>query len=158
MTVPEGLPSASPVWRGQLFLFDKPPSADLSTRQRYILLAAFVAVECIARPILKNFSPLTERPWWSLLLMTSLTGLTLIVATRIAAVRFDQLGLRSFRKWSAVEKHYFVQIVPITLAVFVFVTFRELAALWARHDILRIAVWVFIPQVIWGFYQELPRY
>lgn len=150
--------TVGPAWRGQLFLFDKPPSRDLSTRQRYVLLAAFVAIECIARPALKNFSPLTERPWWSLLLMTSLTGLTLIVATRIAGVRFDQLGLRSPRNWSAVERYYFVQIVPITLAVFVFATSGELAALWTRHDVFRILVWVFIPQLIWGFYQELPRY
>ena len=57
-------------------------------------------------------------------------------------------------RWSRTEKLYLLQIVPITIVIFSLVTFSELRALWARPNVAGIALFIFVPKMIWGFYQE----
>jgi membrane protease YdiL (CAAX protease family) len=40
------------------------------------------------------------------------------------------------------------------VVVFFFTASSGLKALWMRHDLWQIALFVFVPQVVWGFYQE----
>jgi membrane protease YdiL (CAAX protease family) len=72
----------------------------------------------------------------------------------VARVPLAQLGLYSWRRWSKTEKLYFLQVIPIALIVFSIVRAAGLAALWARPNLGEIALFIFIPEMIWGFYQE----
>lgn len=146
----------SPIWRGHLFLFDRPQPARYSALQSYKLLAIFVVLEFAVRPLLRAEAgriDIASRSWWMLLEMGFLAALACWLV-RFAGVPLSELGLYSWSRWSHTEKLYFPQIVLISVAVFSFVVSAELKALWSRHDLWKIGVWVFVPQMIWGFYQE----
>jgi uncharacterized protein len=70
-------------------------------------------------------------------------------------VPLSQLGLYKWFRWSRTEKLYFLQIVPITTVVFSFFASAELKNLWSRPNWGQIVLFVFLPKMIWGFYQEL---
>jgi membrane protease YdiL (CAAX protease family) len=71
-----------------------------------------------------------------------------------ARVHVSQLGLYSWLRWSRTEKFYLLQVVPIAIAVFSFFAFASLKVLWARPHLWEIGLFIFVPKMIWGFYQE----
>ena len=148
----------SPFWRGQLFLFDKPVGPSYSSQTGHKLLFVFLFSEALVRPLLNagaRWLTIASRDWWPLIQLTLLTGLACCLAIYFARVHLSQLGLYSWIRWSKTEKYYFLQIVPITIIVFSFMASADLKMLWTRHDLWKIAVFVFVPKMIWGFYQEL---
>src|SRR5260370_24447852 len=66
----------------------------------------------------------------------------------------SQLGLYSWFCWSKTEKCYLLQIVPIAIVVFSFFVSASLKALWARPNLGEIGLFIFVPKMIWGSYQE----
>ncbi len=147
----------SPFWRGQLFLFDKPRGAAYSSREGYKLLLVVLLSEVIVRPLFgagARWLTIAGRAWWPLLELSLLTGLTCWLVVNFARVRLSQVGLDSWSRWSKTEKFYFLQIIPIAVAVFSFFTFADLKMLWARPHLWKIGLFVFVPKMIWGFYQE----
>lgn len=147
----------SPYLRGQLFLFDRPMLPGYSSSQGYKLLAVFLVLEAIVRPLLKygaRAMGITHRDWWSLLQLSFLLVLACWLVTRLAGVRLSELGLYPWRRWALTEKLYFPQILGITVAVFTVTQWDELKALRTRSDLGRIGLFVFVPQMIWGLYQE----
>ena len=156
-TADAGTSKIRPFWRGQLFLFDKQKAPAYSSAQGYRLLAILVFLEGIVRPLFKEVAKVWQiaaRPWWPLLEMGLLTALACWLVVNFAKVRLSELGLYSWSHWSQIEKFYLLQIVPITVVVFSFTAATEMKTLWAHNSLGRIVLFVFVPQVIWGFYQE----
>lgn len=157
-TFKPGNPAIGSIWRGQLFLFDKPQAPSYSSLAGYKLLAVVFIVEFLLRPLFRMGGErlgIAARPWWMLLEMSLLTGLAFWLVIGFARVQLSQLGLCSWRHWSPTEKFFLPQIVFITLAVFSFFSWRDLRALWIRQDMWQICLFVCVPHLIWGFYQEL---
>ncbi len=146
-----------PFWRGHLFLFDKPQAATHSSQAGARLLLVFLFLELIVRRLLgagAGWLTIADRDWWPLIKMTILIGLACWLVTKFAKVRLSQLGLYSWRRWSRTEKFYFPQIMAIAIVIFSYFTSASLKALWPRPDLWRITLFIFVPQMIWGFYQE----
>jgi len=144
-------------WRGHLFSFDKPQATTYSSQTGARLLVVFLFLELIVRRLLSagaGWLTIVDREWWPLLKMTILIGLACWLVTKFANVRLSQLGLYSWRRWSRTEKFYFPQIMAIAIVIFSCFTSASLRALWTRPDLWQIALFIFVPQMIWGFYQE----
>jgi membrane protease YdiL (CAAX protease family) len=161
-TGPQGPPThlgtrISSVLRGQLFLFDMPSERAYSSRQGVRLLIVFLFLEALARPSLDLGGArlgLTSHIWWMGVKIAFLMLTAWLLVTGYAKVRLAELGLRGWSLWTRTEKHFFPQIMIITLVVFGFNASSGIAALWGRRDVGRILVFVCVPQLIWGFYQE----
>ena len=146
-----------PFWRGQLFLFDKPQATTYSSQEGLKLLFIFLFLEVIVRRLFvagARWLAIAERNWWPLAQATILTVLVFWLVVNFARVRLSQLGLYSWLRWSKTEKFYFLQIVPISVIVFSFFVSADLKVLWARPNLGEIGLFIFVPQMIWGFYQE----
>ena len=146
----------SPLWRGHLLLFDRPPVPTYSSRQGLALLLAFLFLE-ILRSLLNasaRWWNVAGRDWWPLLQLSLLTALACWLVAGLIRVPLCQLGLYRWFRWSKTEKFYLLQVVPIAVIVFSFFVSSELKALWARPHLANIGLFVFIPKMIWGFYQE----
>jgi membrane protease YdiL (CAAX protease family) len=146
-----------PFWRGHLFLFDRPSAPAYPSLAGTKLLAIFAVLEFIVRPLLvaaARWLTLADRPWWTLVHVTTLTILAGWFVTGFAGVHLSQLGLRSWRSWSKTEKLYFLQVIPIAILVFSSVFSESLKGLWAHPDWGQIGLFVLLPRLIWGYYQE----
>ena len=146
-----------PFWRGHLFLFDQPKASTYASQGGARLLLVFLFMELIVRRLLgagAQWYNIADRHWWQLTKTTILLGLACLLVTKFAKVRLPQLGLYSWQRWSRTEKFYFPQIMAIAIVIFSYFTFANLKALWARPDLWKIALFIFVPQMIWGLYQE----
>ncbi|HEU0296943.1 MAG TPA: type II CAAX endopeptidase family protein [Anaerolineales bacterium] len=146
-----------PFWRGHLFLFDRPSASAYPPLAGTKLLAIFALLEFLVRPLLVAAArglTFADRPWWTLAQVTILTILGGWLVTGFAGVRLSQLGLYAWRNWSKTEKLYFLQVIPIAILVFSSVFSERLEGFWARSDLGQIGLFIFLPRMIWGFYQE----
>jgi len=146
-----------PFWRGHLFLFEKPTAPTYSSRAGFKLLSLFVLLEFLLRPLLlasSRWLMIADRTWWILAQVTILVLLGCWLVTRFAGVRLSQLGLHSWQSWSKIEKLYFLQVIPIAVVVFSFTFSESLKGLLARSDLGHIGLFILLPRMIWGFYQE----
>ena len=146
-----------PVWRGHLFLFDRPPAPTYTSAQGIKLLLIFLFLEVIFRPLLRVGARglnVQEQPWWLLVQVSLLILVGLALVIYLARVPLAQLGLYAWRHWSKTEKLYFLQVIPLAVIVFSFVRASSLAKLWSRPNLGEIALFIFIPELLWGFYQE----
>jgi membrane protease YdiL (CAAX protease family) len=137
------------LWRGQLFLFDKPLARTWSSSQGYRLLAVFLILELGLRPLLR------KGHWPQLAAMAVLTAVAFLLAAAVAKVRPPEFGLHRWSRWSPAEKFYFPQILAVSLAIFCAANWADLKGLWDRRDLWGIAAMVLVAQIVWGFYQEL---
>jgi uncharacterized protein len=147
-----------PFWRSQLFLFDNPSAPVYSAREGSKLLLVFLLLEAIVRPLFaagSQWLSVTEKIWWPLVQVTSLTILVCWLVTSFARVPLSQLGLYSWFRWSKTEKFYFLQTIPLAIIIFSFFTSASLKVLWTRADLWEIALFNFVPRMIWGVYQEI---
>jgi membrane protease YdiL (CAAX protease family) len=147
-----------PFWRGHLFLFDQPQPPAFSSQQGTRLLLVFLLSEVIVRPLFAAGArclTIADRKWWPLMQVSLLTVLVCWPVINFARVRLSQLGLYSWLRWSKTEKFYFLQILPVAIIVFSFFTSASLKSLWARPNLWKIGFFIFVQQMIWGFYQEL---
>ena len=148
----------SPIWRGQLFLFDHPQAPTFSSQQGTRLLLVFLFSEVIVRPLFSagaRWLTIADRNWWPLVQLSLLTVLVCWLVINFAGLRLSQLGLYSWLRWSRTEKFYFLQILPVAIIVFSFFASATLKVLWARPNLWAIGLLIFVQQMIWGFYQEL---
>ena len=147
----------NPFWRGQLLLFDRPRAPTYSSGKGLRLLLVFLFLEVIVRPLFSagaRWLSIAGLGWWSLIEVSLPTALGCWLVISFARVRLSQLGLHSWLHWSKTEKFYLLQIVPITIVVFSFFAWLDLKALWASPHLREIASFIFLPKLIWGFYQE----
>ena len=147
----------SALWRGQVFMFDKPIDAGWRPDQGLRLLAIFAFLEFAFRPLLgtlaKSFG-FNHQIWWQLASQIIFLGTAILVTLVFAKVNLAQIGLRPWKSWSATEKHYFVQTLIITIDIFATLNFAGLKSIWLGGKIAQNALFLFLPQMVWGFYQE----
>jgi len=120
-------------------------------------LLVFLFLEGIARRSLDavaRWVDIAGCDWWPLLQMSLLTALVCWLVVGFARVRLSQLGLNSWLRWSKTEKFYLLQIVPIAIGIFSFAQSASLKILWTRPHLGEIGLFVFVPKMLWGFYQE----
>jgi membrane protease YdiL (CAAX protease family) len=138
-----------PHLRGHLLQFDRQPAPALSAGAGARLLLAALAVEAVRVAVVRLFPGV---PLW--LLAPALLALALM-AVRMAGVSLAQLGLRPWREWTIAEKSYFCQVVAIANVVFPVVLGAGLRKRVARLGAAWSAWNVFVPYLLFGFYQEV---
>ena len=88
------------------------------------------------------------------MLLLALVVAALLMVRRIARLRLSQLGFRPWRLWTTTEKSYFLQVLVIANVAFPL-------ALASRPDHraaegFALGAWsLFLPYLVFGFYQEL---
>lgn len=137
--------------RGHLLLFDRPPAPAYTPRARARLLLAAALVEAVRLAAVRWFYP--GITLW--LLMPALLGFALLLMPGVAGLTPGQLGFRPWRDWTATEQSYFVQVVILLNVVFLIALAAPLANRIAQPG-LAWSLWtVFVPYLLFGFYQEL---
>jgi membrane protease YdiL (CAAX protease family) len=84
-----------------------------------------------------------------------LLGLALLLVRFVAGLKLSEIGLYPWREWSATEKSYFVQVFLIANLVFSVLFADRLRVILAEPHLLRRVGTVFLPYLLWGFYQEV---
>jgi membrane protease YdiL (CAAX protease family) len=136
------------LWRGHVFLFDKPirrPAYGEAAGRRLLLIAVGLEAVRLAHARLElAFLPL----WLEMLVYLGLA----VIAVRVAGVRWSDVGFARWADWNATEKSYLVEVVILVNIVFVVLFGGKLRAALADPSV----VWrIFIPYFIFGFYQEV---
>jgi membrane protease YdiL (CAAX protease family) len=137
----------SPHLRGHLLLFDPTPARAYSERAGLQLLVGAAVLE-VARISFVRWLPL-------LVLVTGFLALALLMVPRVAGVSLSQLGLRPWRDWTTTEKSYFCQVVALANIVFPIVLAGPLGKRVAQLGFASSLLSVFVPYLLFGFYQEL---
>ena len=142
-------------WRGYAFLFEKKRSPTYGATSGLRLLLIFFTLEAVIGPRLSLFSwlhvPLP--PVW--LRVPILLGLALLLVRFVAGLKLSEIGLYRWREWSAAEKSYFVQLFLIANLVFSILFADRLRMILAEPHLLGRVGAVFLPYLLWGFYQEV---
>ena len=142
-------------WRGHAFLFEKKRAPTYGATGGLRLLLIFFTLEGVIGPRLWLFSwfhvPLP--PVW--LRVPILLGLALLLVRFVAGLKLSEIGLYRWREWSATEKSYFVQVFLIANLVFSVLFADRLRVMLAEPHLLRSVGTVFLPYLLWGFYQEV---
>ena len=147
--------SAAIHWRGHAFLFGSRLVSTYSASTGRNLLFIFGILEGIIGPRLSLFRwlHLPMPPQW--IRIPLVLVLALVLVRYVAPLRLSEIGLKRWRKWSAIEKSYFIQVVIIANAVFVVILFDRLRSLMAEPGFATRACTVMLPYLLWGLYQEL---
>jgi CAAX protease family protein len=127
--------------RAHLLVFDSRERNGYSTTAGVRLLAVFLILEGLAGP--RRAPP------------PVMLGAALLMIRYLAGVRFSQIGIDGWRRWTASEKAYVVHIVPLAIVIFAFVTGARLKALAADPALWAPGTMLLARYAVWGFYQEL---
>jgi uncharacterized protein len=147
----------SEIWHGQLFLFDPPGPRSWSNSQGVKLLAILAVLELAVRPLLNvagdRFGWI-HAIWWQLGELSVVSVVACILASRFAKVPLSDLGLCRWSRWSRTEKFFFLEMLPLTIAIFSIINLNQLSKVGSAQNLLQVAIFSVLPQMIWGFYQE----
>jgi uncharacterized protein len=144
------------LWRAQLLLFETPRIAAWSAIKGNRLLIIFVALEG-GRKLFEvgtQRMDLAQFHWWILAKTVLFVGLALVLVARVAKLRMPDLGLAGWSQWSRMEKIYLFSTTLLTISIFSVANWPTLETLRTHSHLGRIALFVFVPEMIWGFYQE----
>ncbi|PYK28953.1 MAG: hypothetical protein DME57_11600 [Verrucomicrobia bacterium] len=149
---------ALPIWRrllvhlrGHVLLFDQKPASQHDLPAGTRLLVIFVVLEALRLGVFRLFYPLLPL----LILVPLFLGCALLSVRFVAGLRLSKIGLNPWRKWTATEKSYFVQLLIIANVVFPVVFAPRLATILTQPSAPRVLANVFVPYFFFGFYQEV---
>ena len=142
-------------WRGHAFLFGATPAPTWDASAGLRLLLIFIALEWIVGPRLSllNWIHVPQPPIW--VRVPLLLCIALLLVRFAAGLALVRLGLRRWREWSGTEKSYFLQLVVIANVVFSILFANRLREIFAEPSAPTRLLTMFLPYVIWGFYQEV---
>ena len=143
--------------RGQLFVFDRPSWRVWDAQTGNKLLQILVLMEAVVRPLLgvgARRLNIESRLWWQLLLMTLLLGMTCGLVAFFAKLPMSDFGFRSWRNWTKAERFYFVETSLLAIVIFSCINAASLGSLFSHPKLAQIGIFMFVPQIIWGIYQE----
>ena len=147
--------SAGAYWKGHLFLFGKRSTPTYGNAAGVALLLIFAVFEWIIGPRLSLLEflhyPLPD--FW--LRMPIMLGAVLLAVRLVAGIKLSAIGLYGWRKWSATEKSYFLQVLVIANVIFAFVVAAQLRTIMTGPSALDHVWRVFVPYLLWGIYQEV---
>ena len=139
-------------WRGHVLLFDKPhvpPTYEPAAGRRLLLIvAALEGLRVALTPLQPRLPPL-----W--LQVPIYLGLALLSVRVVAGLAFSEIGFRRWREWNPTEKSYFIQIMVIANVVFPMVFASRLRTILAEPGVITTIWTVFVPYLVYGFYQEV---
>jgi membrane protease YdiL (CAAX protease family) len=142
-------------WRGHLFLFDgeRKPMYEAGKGLRLLLL--FVVLEGVVGPRLALFGwlRLPVPPFW--LRVPLLLGIALLAVRFGAGLKLSAIGLYRWREWSETERSYFFQVLVLANVVFGVLFAGRLKEALSQPGLLERVWSVFLPYLLWGFYQEV---
>jgi membrane protease YdiL (CAAX protease family) len=137
------------LWRGHVFLFDKkrePATFGDAAGVRLLLIVA--GLEVLRR--VRNQLLLSFLPFW--LEVSIYLALALVGVRFVARVGWGQIGFSRWDQWNVTEKSYFIQVLILVNVVFLMLFGARLRAALADPS----ALWtVFVPYLVYGFYQEV---
>ncbi len=145
-------------WQGQICRFNGTETEAWSSIQGLRLVGVFLVLEAVVRPALNLVGGRygwAARPEWMAVEMGVLLVVTVGLATLVARVNLDQLGIRRWAQWTWSERLYFIELVSITIIIFSLANWTQVHGLLSRPDVGRIIALSFLPQLAWGLYQEL---
>ena len=82
-------------------------------------------------------------------------GLALLLVRVVAGLKLSEIGLCRWQGWSATEKSYFIQVSFIANFVFAVIFANRLRVILAEPHLLTRVWTIFLPYLLWGFYQEV---
>jgi uncharacterized protein len=140
---------AGALWRGHVFLFDRerePVTYGSAAGARLLLIVAGLeAIRLVRQPLQLSILPLG--------LEVSIYLFLALASTRVfARVTWDQIGFRRWRLWNATEKAYFIEVLVLVNVVFLILFGTRLRAALSDASVLST---VFVPYLVYGFYQEV---
>jgi membrane protease YdiL (CAAX protease family) len=89
------------------------------------------------------------------LLVPLLLAMALVAVRFVAGVTMSQIGFRPWRAWSLTEKSYFLQVILIANLVFPLVFAAPLRNRIGTSGVASTLSGVFVPYLVFGFYQEV---
>ncbi|HEV8512797.1 MAG TPA: hypothetical protein VGQ59_05955, partial [Cyclobacteriaceae bacterium] len=132
-------------WAGQILQFDAKPSTVYNSIAGAKLLILFFIMEGILGPRLAFASWLGIPVPDVTIRIPALLLLALILVRSFAGIKFSQIGLYSWRYWSATERWYFIQTIILVNIIFCMILLSKLKvvltqpALWSTAmDVLLI--------------------
>ena len=147
--------SAGAHWKGHFFLFGKRRLPTYGNAAGLALLFIFAAFEWIVGPRLSLFEFLQQPipPFW--LRMPLMLGVVLLAVRLVAGLKLSAIGLYRWRSWSATEKSYFLQVLVIANVIFAVAVAAQLQAILTGPTAFKHVWSIFLPYLLWGFYQEV---
>jgi membrane protease YdiL (CAAX protease family) len=137
--------------RGHVLLFDQKPASQYEASAGVRLLLIAMLLEAIRLGAVRWFYPALP-----LLILIPLFLICALLAVRFGAgLRLSQIGFHPWRKWTATEKSYFVQLLVIANVVFPLVFAARLQTILGQPSALGTVVTLFVPYLFFGFYQEV---
>lgn len=154
-SAPKLKPEVGVHWRGHVFLFARKRAATFNGSVGVRLLLIFLLLEGVIGPRLSLFRFLNVPlpPLW--LRISTLLAFALLLVRFAAGVNFSEVGLYRWREWSGTEKSYFVQLLIISNAIFLLIFWDRLRTIVSEPTVMRLMLTVMLPDLVWGFYQEL---
>jgi CAAX protease family protein len=140
------------LWRGHVFLFDKTGTpATYAPAAGVRLLLIVIGLEVIRLAL--GWLRLPFPPFW--LEVPIYLVLALLAVRVFARLPWSEIGFHRWSAWNAIEKSYFVQIVLIANVVFPMVAASQLRTILAEPSAITTVWTVFVPYLLYGFYQEV---
>ena len=138
------------LWRGHVFLFDKPaatPTYSERAGARVLVAVALLELFRVAINAADIFAIWIRAPLYLVLALLSI---------RLGAgVTWSDVGFRRWFDWNRTEKSYFVQVVIIANVVFATLFAAQLKARFEGTGGASTIWLVFVPYLFLGFYQEV---
>jgi membrane protease YdiL (CAAX protease family) len=137
--------------QGHILLFDRKPAPDYDASAGTRLLFAAVVLEVVRLGLVRWLYPMVP-----LLILVPVFLISALLSIRfLAGLNLSAIGFQPWRKWTAKEKSYFVQLLVIANIVFPLVLAPRLKAVLGHPNALSIVANVFVPYLFYGFYQEV---
>ncbi len=132
-----------------MFLFDKERVPltynDVAGARLLMIVAVLEGVRLVV-----NYTRLSVVPVW--LTAPAYLFVALWATRRVAGVSLGQIGFTRWIQWNTAERSYFVQVLVLVNVVFPLLFAEPLRAAFTNPA----AIWtVFIPYLVYGFYQEV---
>ena len=137
--------------QGHVLFFGQKSASQYEVSAGIRLLLIVAVIEAVRLGAVRWLYPMVPL----LILVPLLLGLALLSVRFVAGVRLSQIGLYPWRKWTAPEKSYFVQLLVIANVVFPLLFAARLQTILGQPSVLRTVVNVFVPYLFYGFYQEV---
>lgn len=142
-------------WAGHILQFEPKSSTVYDSIAGAKLLILFFIMEGILGPRLALASWLGIPVLDVTIRIPLLLLLALILIRSFAGIKFSQIGLYSWKNWSATEQWYFIQTIILVNVIFCMVLLSKLKVVLNQPALWSTAMDVLLLHLLWGFYQEL---
>src|SRR5689334_11461235 len=145
----------TPILRGHLLLFDRarPPAYAAAAGLRLLVIVA--VAELVIGPRAWILTAFGVSPPPAALRIAVLLALVLLAVRLWARASFEDVGFLPWSRWTATERWYFIQVVPLAIGIFGAIYPQRLAPLASRPELRMAFAGIAATELAWGFYQEL---